>query len=457
MSENIILMSDSYKVTHWKQYPQGTTNIYSYYESRGGEFRAVKFFGLQYILKRYLTKPVTTLDVIEARDLYREHFGADLFNEAGWQYIVSRHGGYLPVEIKAVPEGTVVPTHNVLMTMENTDPNVPWLTNFLETIVSQVWYPSTVATLSGATRNLIRGYLENTGDPGLLDFKLHDFGFRGATSVEAAGIGGAAHLVNFLGTDTVPAMVVARDYYGAKTAAGFSVPAAEHSTITSWGREHEVDAYRNMIEQYGDQPFYSVVSDSFDLIKAAREMWGGTLKSQVLESEGTLVVRPDSGYPPMIVTQLLEVLGEGFGWTVNEKGYRVLNSKVRVIQGDGMDYESIDRTLSSMQAQKWSADNVTFGMGGGLLQKVNRDTQKFAFKCSSAIVNGEERDVFKDPATDNGKVSKKGRLGLSADLRTVRESENELLQTVYRDGEIQRSYTLDEVRENAGTIMPVVA
>ena len=446
---NTILLSDSYKVTHWKQYPQGTTNVYSYFESRGGQFKDTTFFGLQYIMDRYLTHPVTMADIDEAEELYSQHFGMDLFNRAGWEHIVNTHDGLLPVKIKAVPEGTVVPTHNILMSIENTDPKVPWITNFLETILSQVWYPSTVATLSGATRKLIRSYLVRTGDPSLIDFKLHDFGFRGATTVEAAGIGGCAHLVNFLGTDTVPAMVTARDHYGATSAAGFSVPASEHSTMTSWGREHEVDAYRNMIKEYGGSPFYSVVSDSYDLFKAAREIWGDTLRSRVLGAGGTLVVRPDSGTPSVIVPQLLQALGEKFGWSVNSNNYRVLNPKVRVIQGDGMDYNSIEATLSSMAVQGWSADNVTFGMGGGLLQRVNRDTQKFAFKCSSAVVNGEQRDVFKDPATDKGKVSKKGRLGLSAEMKTVHENANEVLETVFRDGRIVKRYTLDEVRANA--------
>lgn len=458
MSDNLILLTDSYKVTHWRQYPPKTEKVYSYFESRGGEFKGTVFFGLQYILDRYLTKRITQLDVIEARDLYTKHFGDDIFNEAGWMHIVNHHDGHLPIEIKAVPEGTRVPTHNVLMTIENTDPKVPWLTNFIETLLVQTWYPTTVATLSWETRKLILSYLELTGDPSLIDFKLHDFGFRGATTVEAAGIGGAAHLVNFLGTDTIPALTTARRYYDADIA-GFSVPASEHSTMTAWGREHEVDAYRNMVSQYGDQPFYSVVSDSYDLFKAARDLWGDQLKAEVLGAGGTLVVRPDSGYPPMIVPRLMEVLGERFGWEVNSKNYRVLNPKVRVIQGDGMDYDSIERTLASMAEQHWSADNVTFGMGGGLLQKVNRDTQKFAFKCSSVIVDGVERDVFKDPATDNGKISKKGRLGLrriTDGFATVSEEQNELLETVFRNGEIVKYYSLDDIRSRAGTIIPAV-
>ena len=230
---NLLLLTDSYKVTHWRQYPQGTTRVHSYFESRGGEFAETVFFGLQYYLHNYLGHPVSQEDIEEADEFFAAHFGTrDLFNRAGWQHIVTNHGGYLPVVIRAVPEGTVVPTGNVLMTIENTDPVVPWLTNYLETLLVQVWYGTTVATLSREMKQLIQHYLEKTGDPTLIDFKLHDFGFLGVSSVESAAVGGAAHLVNFKGTDTMTALIAARDVYG-EPMAGFSIPAAEHSTITS--------------------------------------------------------------------------------------------------------------------------------------------------------------------------------------------------------------------------------
>lgn len=453
MHNNIILLSDSYKVSHWKQYPPKTETVYSYFESRGGQFDSTLFFGLQYIIKRYLTKRVTRYEIDKAEEFYTAHFGTDkLFNRKGWEYIADQLDGYLPVRIRAVPEGTWVPTHNVLMTVENTDPNCAWLTNFLETLLSQVWYPSTVATISGATRARILKSLNKTGDPAGVEFKLHDFGFRGVSSVESAGIGGAAHLVNFMGTDTLASIELLREYYGADMP-GFSVPASEHSTITSWGRENEVEAFRNMIEQYGDQPFYSVVSDSYDIYKAAGDLWGGALKGEVLAAEGTLVVRPDSGYPPMVVSRLLEILGEKFGYGRNDKGFKVLNPKVRIIQGDGLDYNMIDQILNTMEQAGWSADNIVFGMGGGLLQKCNRDTQKFAFKCSSVTVDGEERDVFKDPATDNGKVSKKGRLALipaSRGYATVAEGhEEDVLRTVWENGRFVIWEDLAEIKARA--------
>lgn len=453
---NILLLTDSYKVSHWKQYPAGTTKVYSFFESRGGEYPEVTFFGLQYFIKRYLQGVVVSKEKIdEAEEIFALHFGTrELFNRADWEYILETHGGRLPVEIRAVPEGTPVTTSNVLMTIVNTDPRTAWLTNYLETILSQVWYPSTVAAVSRGMRATIRKYLEETGDPAGIDFKLHDFGFRGSTSVESAGLGDAAHLLSFSGTDTLEGIMLARRYYSA-TMPGFSIPAAEHSTITSWGRAGETAAYRNMLRQF-PTGLVAVVSDSYDIYQAVRERWGGELKNEVLARDGTLVVRPDSGYPPTVVVKVLELLGEAFGYTLNDKGYRVLNPKVRVIQGDGIDASMLILVLDTMKRAGWSADNVAFGSGGGLLQKVNRDTQKFAFKCSAIEIEGEGwRPVMKDPVTDSSKRSKAGRLALvrsEAGYRTVspdEAGEHDLLVPVFRNGELLRDYSFDEVRARA--------
>ncbi|MCS6808712.1 MAG: nicotinate phosphoribosyltransferase [Bacteroidota bacterium] len=456
MNRNIILLTDSYKVSHYKQYPPKTTTIYSYFESRGGMFDNVVFFGLQYYLREYLAGQVVTRDRInEAALLYEQHFGnPHLFNRAGWEYILQRHNGRLPVRIKAVPEGSSIPTHNVLMTIENTDPACYWLTNFLETLLVQVWYGCTVATQSREIKRLISQFLHETGDPLLIDFKLHDFGFRGVSSVESAGIGGAAHLVNFMGTDTVAALTFIREYYNTQQCYGFSIPAAEHSTITSWGREREVDAYRNMLIQY-PEGLVACVSDSYDIFHACDVLWGEILHDDVLQRKGTLVVRPDSGNPVEVVVQVLEILGRRFGTETNNKGFRVLHPNIRVIQGDGVDYTSIREILSAMKHHGWSADNVAFGMGGALLQKLNRDTQKFAFKCSAAVVDGEERAVYKQPVTDSGKVSKRGRLKLirteNNSFATVPQHAEgaDILQTVFENGFIRKQYSFDDVKRNA--------
>lgn len=459
-NRNLVLNSDSYKYSQFSQYPPNTTVVYSYIESRGGVYDATVFFGLQAFIKEYLVGPVVTMEMIdEAEALITAH--GEPFNRAGWEYIVRVHGGRLPVVIKAVPEGTVVGVKNVLATIENTDPSCYWLTSFLETaLLRAIWYPTTVATNSYENKKQILNALEKTGDPSTIDFKLHDFGARGVSSLESAGIGGAAHLVNFQGTDTVEALLFARRYYNADMA-GFSVPAMEHSTVTSWGREGEVDSYRNMVKVNGKPGgIVSVVSDSYDIF-AACEKWGTELKQDVIDSGATLVVRPDSGDPATVVKKCLQILEKHFGSTVNAKGFKVLNN-VRVLQGDGINHQSIKSILYTITLAGFSADNVVFGQGGMLLQTVNRDDFRFAMKCSAALIDGKWVDVFKDPITDQGKQSKKGRLELirhkDGTFTTMREedvaktcvgSDMRMLETVFQNGVLIRDMTFDEVRANA--------
>lgn len=463
---SIILQTDSYKVTHHVQYPPETTSVYSYYESRGGRWPYTTFFGLQYVLARHLEGVRVTPEAIEeAEELLGQHLLGDIgtmFNRAGWQHIVDEHGGRLPVRIKAVPEGAVIPNRNVLMTVENTDPATPWLTNYLETLLCQVWYPITVATQGTAIRRNIDLWLSQTGgDMEGAPFKLHDFGFRGVSSVESAGIGGLAHLVNFQGTDTMEALLVGRQYYDVDCA-GFSIPAAEHSTITSWGRESEAEAFRNMVAQFGGGPLFAVVSDSYDIYHAARDIWGGELRDEVMAADGLLVLRPDSGDPREVVMRLLAILGDRFGTTATHKGFKVLNH-VRVIQGDGVDESQINGILTQMYHDGWSIDNIAFGMGGALLQKLDRDTQRFAFKCSAITVDGKERDVWKDPVTAPGKTSKKGRLKLSQShgifgATTVPEDSpvSDYMEVVFEDGEIKRRHSLEDVRRRAEAARPLI-
>ncbi len=452
--QNIILLTDSYKVSHYKQYPLGTEKVYSYFESRGGKFSETYFFGLQYFIKKYLVGQVVNQHMIdEASEIYGKHFGnEELFYKEGWEYIVKKHQGKLPIIIRAIPEGTVLPTQNVLFTIENTDPKCFWLTNFLETLLVQVWYPLTVATNSREQKKIILKYLNETGSPELIDFKLHDFGFRGVSSVETAGLGAAAHLTQFLGTDTVAGLTVARNYYGADCA-GFSIPASEHSTITSWGKEHELDAFENMLDKY-PKGLVACVSDSYNIYKACSELWGEKLKEKILNRQGTLVIRPDSGEPKDVDLKILEILGEKFGYRINEKGFKVLNDKVRIIQGDGINYETIIEILEHLKQNGWSADNIAFGSGGGLLQKLNRDTQKCAFKCSMIIVNGKEVPVYKDPITDKGKRSKRGWLTLhNIDGKWITKSNgnhdfnSDLLQKIFEDGDLLINQKWDKIKD----------
>jgi nicotinamide phosphoribosyltransferase len=457
-----ILNTDSYKVGMNLMYPPGTTGVYSYIESRGGRYDRTVFFGLQAFIKEYLLQPITQGDIDIADEILTLH--GEPFNRAGWQYILDKHSGYLPVVIRAVPEGTVVPVKNVLATIENTDPECFWLTTWLETaLLRAVWYGTTVATQSYTIKQVILDYLERTGDPSLIDFKLHDFGARGVSSQESAAIGGAAHLVNFMGTDTISGILHAREFYNAGIA-GFSIPAAEHSTITSWGRDGELDAYRNMLTQFAKPgSIVAVVSDSYDIFNAARTLWGEELRQQVIDSGATVVIRPDSGDPLTINQQLIEILGEKFGYTKNAKGFKVLNN-VRLIQGDGVNELSIRSILGGFMAMGWSADNIAFGMGGALLQQLDRDTLKFAMKCSSAEVNGRWIDVQKDPITDSGKKSKAGRVTLWTNSggefassvtaptgwtdRGIGEW-TPALQEVFRDGKLVSDITFEQVRANA--------
>lgn len=450
--DNVMMLTDSYKVTHWKQYPPGSEIVYSYLEARGGLYKETVFFGLQYLIKKYLSKPITQEQINTAETYWNAHFGQSLFNREGWEYILRQHSGFLPLRINAVPEGTVVPTGNVLMTIENTDPHVPWLTNWMETLLMQIWYPITVATQSREMKKTIYSYLETTGSPELIDFKLHDFGFRGSTSVESSAIGGAAHLVNFKGTDTASALVFVNEYYNMPMA-GFSIPASEHSTITSWGKDRELDACRNMLEQY-PTGLVACVSDSYDIFNACENIWGTELKEQILARDGCLVVRPDSGDPLTVLPRIMNILGDKLGYTVNPKGFKVLNDKVRVIQGDGIEASTLKNILHALHMLSWSTDNIAFGSGGGLLQKVNRDTCKMAIKCSSIRINGIWFDVQKDPVTDTGKRSKKGKLSLVKDsdgnFVTVRQvSSDDVLIPYYHNGYVLSTDHFNTIRERA--------
>ncbi|MGZ8250126.1 nicotinate phosphoribosyltransferase, partial [Methylomagnum sp.] len=384
---NLLLNTDSYKTSHFLQYPPDSTGMFSYFESRGGAWDKTLFFGLQMILKEFLAKPITAEHIAEAKAFWQAH--GEPFDEAGWRHILDVHGGYLPVTIRAVPEGRVVPTHNALFTVECVDPRVYWINSHLETLLVRVWYPVTVATQSWHIKQNIAAYLRQTSDDpeGQLLFKLHDFGARGVSSAESAAIGGCAHLVNFRGTDTASGVLAARRYYG-EPMAGHSIPAAEHSTITAWGRDGETAAYRNMLRQFA-QPgkLVAVVSDSYDVFNAVENIWGGTLRDEVVNSGATLVVRPDSGDPSEVVLKVAEILDRRFGATLNSKGYKVLRH-VRIIQGDGVNARSIDEILANLTGHGYAADNLAFGMGGALLQRLDRDTLKFAMKCSAIRRDG---------------------------------------------------------------------
>jgi len=466
--ENLILLADAYKYAHHKFYYPGTTQIYSYMESRGGMFDETIFFGLQYFLKEYLQGPAfTQQDLDEADSFLQQVFGRDdVFDKTKFQYILDKYNGHLPVKIKAVGEGTAVPTSNVLMTIENTDPECYWLTNFLETLLMQVWYPCTVATLSNQIRKVVTQFYSETATEGAeagIDFVLNDFGFRGVSSVESAKIGGAAHLINFTGSDNLAGSRMAINYYDATKVYGLSIPATEHSICTLLGREGELEIFKHVLRSFPTGTI-ACVSDSFNIFKACKEYWGGELKEEILNRDGTLVIRPDSGDPIMTLLEIFEILFETFGFTTNTKGYKVLPPQVRVIQGDGVNYTEIINIYNALKTNGISAENLVLGMGGALLQKVDRDTQKFALKCSSAIIDGREIAVEKSPTemdaqgniTPSFKKSKGGRLKLvkiNGIFKTVNQQEHleleDELNTVFENGELVNTITFERVKVNA--------
>jgi nicotinamide phosphoribosyltransferase len=463
MELNICDDVDIYKACQWRLYPEGYEQLDGFIESRGGQYPKVCWAGLQYYILRYLVnRPVTVEEVEES---YEDFTDAGLpFNRDGWLYIAKEHGGHVPVKIRSIPEGMVIPNHNALLTAKSTDPKCAWVEQWIETSALRVWAPTNVATISWHIREDIIPYvLKTCDDPKFkMPFYLHDFGSRGVSSQESAGWLGLGHLFNFMGSDTVAAMKFARKYYG-KRAAAASICATEHSNITSFGRTGELQAYAHYLNTYAKPgALIACVSDSYNLWEAIDAMWGDALRQKIIDSGAMLVVRPDSGKPVEVVLETLRRLDARFGSTVNGKGYRVLNY-VRVIQGDGVNHQTILDICNAAVNAGYSMDNLAFGMGGALLQQHNRDSQRFAFKCSSITVNGEERDVYKDPITDHGKRSKAGRLDVIrrkdwsdkgiAGFETVKllpgqeEHPDSIMQTVYENGKAFNVQTLDQIRD----------
>jgi len=456
MLKNFILNTDSYKASHYAQYPKDTLYVSSYIESRGGKFDNLLFFGLQIFLKKYLSNPISNKDIKQAEYIFKTH-GLP-FHKDGWKYILDKYNGYLPLEISAVKEGTVLPTNNVLLQVINTDPKCFWLTSYIETaLLRAIWYPTTVATVSFHCKKIIKSFLEETADSiDSLAFKLHDFGARGVSSLESAAIGGVAHMVNFMGSDTISGICAANEYYNEPMAA-YSIPAAEHSTIITWGKENELQAYKNMLDQFsGKNKLVAIVSDSYDLWNAIENIWCGKLYEKVKNNGGTIVIRPDSGDPVHVVCTVIEKLMNKFGYITNQKGYKVLPDFIRIIQGDGICLEVINKILVEMKRLKFSAENITFGMGGALLQQVNRDTLKFAMKVSAIKIKDKWHKVNKEPITDLGKKSKAGRLALikkndkfkTIDIDNLNNNENYLIP-VFKNGKILSDLEFKNIRSES--------
>ena len=445
---SLITMADSYKYSHHLQEEEGAEFGTSYGRARGAkdpDFKMYIPFGPQMGIMKYFLTPITMEEVEYAKELVTTH--GEPFNYEGWKYIAEELNGKLPISIEAVPEGTPIPVGEIMFQCTNTVKGFRWLASFVETVLIRDagWYPTTVATLSWTIKQLMKEYHDKSGSVQGVDFKLHDFGCRGVSSHESAEIGGLAHLVNFMGTDTVPALLAGRKYYN-EHMAGFSIIASEHSVVTPRGEENEVDFHRqmvNLIDPDNGVPMVASVIDSFNAHRTAREIIGGELKEAIENSGGTFVARPDSGDPTTVPIEIIEILMEKFGYTTNEKGYRTLPDCIRVIQGDGINKDSIKEILANLDKAKMTLDNLAFGMGGALLQGVDRDTLGFAMKANSIVVNGDRRDVFKRPVTDMGKASHAGEQALIKEdgvFRTIRKDElngrENIMREIYRDGEL---------------------
>lgn len=460
MGKSILLNTDSYKVGMWAMYPDNVRNVFSYIESRGGKHRNTVFVGPQAYIKEYLQTPLTKADVKEAVSIWTAH-GLNV-NEKGLYDLVNKHGGYLPLRIRSIAEGTILPVKNIMVSVEATDEEFRWLPTWIETsLLRAVWYPTTVATEGFHIKQDIRAALEKTGDVAGLNFKLHDFGARGTSSYESSVLGGMAHLVNFAGTDTIAGVRGAMKYYGADVS-GFSIPASEHSISTSWGRENEAGYVRQMIKASANQAIFANVADTYNVFEFVK-MLGNELREDVIalgDAGRTMVVRPDSGDPVEVPVKVIEMLLDLFGFEVNRKGFKVLPPFIRVIQGDGIERETIQRIIALLISKGISVDNIAFGMGGKLLGAPQRDDQKFAMKASAINVDGDWKGIAKDPITDPGKSSKQGRLTLvesrglgSISVQTVDEkhvgNRRDLMKTIFENGELKNEISFEQVRKNA--------
>ncbi|PZR79263.1 MAG: hypothetical protein DI537_41250, partial [Stutzerimonas stutzeri] len=495
---NTILNTDSYKLGHFTFEDFNTTGDYAYIEARkGGDFTEVTFFGLQYFILYYMTKPVT-MEMIDEAEAQVEAHGLP-FNRAGWELIVTRHKGFMPVRIKAIREGETVAHGVVQVTIEATDPDIAWASRYVETALLRAdWFGSTIAARSARWNAKLKPFLERTGSPETIAWKIVDFGARGSEVTESAAVAGAAHLLAVQVTDNQMGIRLARKAYpGSDEATGsyfmpaFSIPATEHSVTTAWTAPREYDFYENIIRVHGSKPrmpdgsrrLVSVVVDTYDQDQAI-SIWGtptgqpltlsyinplngetvivekqqGGLKKKLIDSNMALVARPDSGDPRINVPHLLNLLGKYFGFTMNAKGFKMLPDYVRVIQGDSIDEESLVEIAAAIEAAGWSLDNVNFGSGGGLLQKdVTRDTHRYAQKASYVVVDGEARSIQKLPKTDPTKASKAGRFAVvrrGGKLITVAEGalyegEKDELEVVYENGVVERIMSFVQVRETS--------
>lgn len=477
-----VLLVDGYKVGHPFQYPPGTEFVYSNFTPRNTRRNpapdGVVLFGLQYFIREYLERQFRENFFARPLDAVLSQYNRRITNYLGkgWgnaDHIAALHKlAYLPLKIKALPEGTIVPYGVPALTIVNTDPRFFWLTNMIETVMSSVlWKASVSATTALAYRRVFDDFARRTGAPmEMCAFQGHDFSFRGMCGVEDASVSGAAHLLSFSGTDTVPAIDFLERYYGAdadKELIGVSVPATEHSVMCMGEPGGELDTFRRLICDVYPSGIVSIVSDTWDLWKVLTD-YLPALRDEVMTRDGKVVIRPDSGNPPDILCGdpdapagspsalgVVQLLWDAFGGTTTEKGYRLLDPHVGTIYGDGINPARQVEILSRLEAMGYASTNVVMGLGSYTYQYVTRDTDGWAMKATAGCINGRWLDIFKDPVTDDGgKRSARGRLCVMLDggrivleqeVSAEREEEG-LLQPVFVDGWTSKPHTLSEIR-----------
>jgi len=486
MNINPLTCIDFYKADHRRQYPEGTTMVFSNFTPRSDKLAKkssmydgkIVFFGLQYFIKSFLIESWNKEFFQKPKEEVIAKYKRRLDNALGADAVPVEHMealhdlGYLPLLIRALPEGEAINIKVPLFTINNTHPDFFWLTNYLESVMSNMlWKPITSATTARQYRMILDKFAEETGaDKGFIDFQAHDFSFRGMSGIEDACMSAAGHLLFFKGTDTVPAIDLLEDYYGAdsdKELVGCSVPATEHSVMCMGSKDDEIGTFKRLITETYPNGIVSIVSDTWDLWKVLDE-YAPALKEEIEARDGKVVFRPDSGNPADIICGdvnfvyqtsqrmgCLNLLWKHFGGTVNNKGYKVLNPKVGLIYGDSITLERAEDILQRMKDMGFASSNIVFGVGSYTYQYVTRDTFGFAMKATYGVVNGEPREIFKDPITDSGiKKSAKGLVQVHKQdgEYTVTDSHKSttgcVMKDVFKNGELVKEYTLAEIRES---------
>ncbi len=479
------LLTDFYKISHVAQYPEATSTVYSTWiarESLIGGIDHVVAFGAQSVIQRYFVEYFNEHFFARPLEEILEEYTRIIRNTLGFERPPTTHLealwslGYLPLEIRALPEGTLTPLRVPMVTAVNTIDEFYWLTNFVETLFSaESWILTTSATLAFEYRKLFESYaLETGGDLTAVPFQGHDFSFRGLSSIEAAAASGAAHLLSFYGTDTIPGILFHEYYYGADTdteMVGVSIPATEHSVMCAYGNEGPDDEFNSFVRLITDlypTGFVSIVSDTWDLWRVIGE-YLPLLKDQIMARDGRVVIRPDSGDPVDIVAGtgsgdgsladlgVVESLWNVFHGTINDQGFKMLDAHIGVIYGDAISLSSATRILARLKDKGFASTNIVFGIGSFTYQHTNRDTFGHAFKSTSVTVGGVEKAIFKDPVTDpyHMKRSLRGRVAVrhnGNDLEVIDGLtsgdvlEDDLLRVVFRNGEVSNVQTLAEIR-----------